>query len=162
MLARWLLAVVLIAGVASAQRGNRGGGGTDEMPRPQKRESKFDLFADKLKLTKEQKDEAMNIVKAAAEESQQVRQDLDKSRVAMATAFIDGKSGDELKKPMDDYTAAAAQMTGIEAKAFGKVLALLKPNQQSKAGPAFEALADIFDRPAPGGGGRNGGERTRP
>ena len=35
-------------------------------------------------------------------------------------------------------------MTNIEAEAFGKIYALLKPNQQSKAPQAFELMAGMF------------------
>ena len=35
-------------------------------------------------------------------------------------------------------------MTSIEAEAFGKLYALLKPNQQAKAPQAFELMAGMF------------------
>ena len=72
--------------------------------------------------------------------------------------MIDGKSGDELNKPMADYAAAAAQMTRVEAEAFGKIYALLKPNQQAKSEQAFELMAGMFAPPVTGrgmGGMRN-------
>jgi hypothetical protein len=53
-------------------------------------------------------------------------------------------------------------MTGIEAEAFGKVYALLKPNQQSKAPQAFELMAGMFAGGGMGGGmgrGRGGQDR---
>jgi hypothetical protein len=43
-------------------------------------------------------------------------------------------------------------MTSIEAEAFGKLYALLKPNQQAKAPQAFELMAGLF-----AGGGMQGG-----
>ena len=54
---------------------------------------------------------------------------------------------------LDQYAGVAAQMTAIETKAFGKVYALLNPNQQSKAPAAFELMAGMFGG-APGGRGR--------
>lgn len=159
MFGRLLLAALLAATLASAQGkkgGGSGGNNMDSMTRPA-RLSKFGMFMDKLKLNKEQQDEAKAAVTAALEESQPVRADLDKSRVAIAGALIDGKSSEEIKKLMDDYSGVAARMTSIEVKAFNRVYASLKPNQQSKAGQAFPLLAEVFDEVGTGGGGGRGG-----
>lgn len=163
MFAKLFLAALLAAALASAQ-GKKGSNNNnpDTMGtyRPQPRQTKFGLFTEKLKLNKEQKEEATATVAAAIEESAPVREDLDKSRVALASALIDGKTGDDLKKPADDYTAAAARMTAIEVKAFSKVYASLKPNQQSKAGQAFELLAEVLEQVG-AGGERSGRGRGR-
>ena len=139
--------------------GGRGGGGmgddTGAMPRMQ-RQTPFDIFADRLKLNKDQKAEAQTVLTDAMKESAPLRQQLSQGRAAIANAILSGKSADDQKKIMDAYTALAAQVTGIEAKAFAKVCATLKPNQQGKAGPAFEVMAGIFNAPAGGGGGRRG------
>jgi hypothetical protein len=138
--------------------GGRGGGGmgddTGSMPRMQ-RQTPFDIFADRLKLNKDQKTEAQTVVVDAMKESAPLRQQLAQSRAAIANAILGGKSEDDRKKAMDAYTSLAAQVTGIEAKAFAKVCKNLKPNQQSKAGAAFEVMAGIFNAPG-GGGGRRG------
>ena len=78
-------------------------------------------------------------------------------------------SEDDLKKLMGEYTTVSATMTGIEAEAFGKIYAMLKPNQQAKAPQAFELMAGMFAggpgggrprRPGPGGQGEaKGGNR---
>jgi hypothetical protein len=73
--------------------------------------------------------------------------------------MISGASADDLKKINDTYATLAAQVTGIETKAFAKVCATLKPNQQGKAASAFELMAGLFNAPAGGGGGRRGGGR---
>ena len=140
--------------------GGRGGGGggmgddTGAMPRMQ-RQTPFDIFADRLKLTKDQKAEAQTVLVDAMKESAPLRQQLAQGRAAIANAILGGKSEDEQKKLMDAYTVLVAQVTGIETKAFAKVCATLKPNQQGKAGVAFESMAGIFNAPA-GGGGRRG------
>jgi hypothetical protein len=155
MLVRLLLTAILATTLATAQ-GKKGGGTSNNMgdiPRARTL-SKFELFAEKLKLNKEQKDDALNALNAAMEESAPVREQMDKSRVAVGAALIDGKTGDELKKLTDDVTSASAQLIVVEAKAFSKIYASLKPNQQAKAGQAFELLAETIDRP---GGGRSGG-----
>jgi Spy/CpxP family protein refolding chaperone len=173
MLARWLLTAMLAATLASAQRG--GGGGMDgegsggmrgeggrgmggSMPRVQ-RQSRFDMIADKLKLNKDQKDQVLTIFQAAMEEARPVGDQITKGREVIAGAMINGGSADEIKKMLDEYAGLAAQMTAIETKAFGKVYALLKPNQQSKAPAAFELMAGMFGGRAPSGpgGGRSRG-----
>ena len=166
MFLRLLLTAVIATTLASAQRGGGGrGGGMGEggdTPRmmPQ-RQSKANQFAEKLKLNKEQQEEANTALMAAVQELAPVRGEMDKSRVAIAGALIDGKSPEELKKFMDDYAAAAAQATSIEVKAFSKVFASLKPNQQAKAGQAYELLAEALDSLGGGGAGGRGGRGGR-
>src|SRR5215467_7027322 len=117
MLVRFLLAALMAAGLACAQpgggggsmgggegmgsggmgRGNAGGGmGGGEgmgggMPR---RQTKFELFLDKLKLKSDQKEEVQRIVSAAMEKSAPVRDQLNKGRVVIAQAML-SKASDE-------------------------------------------------------------------
>ena len=168
MFIRFLLTAMMAGTLAFAQggggmgddmggSGGRGGGTGDDtgaMPRVQ-RQTPFDIFADRLKLNKDQKAEAQTVLVDAMKESTPLRQQLAQSRAAIANGILGGKSEDERKTAMDAYTALVAQVTGIEAKAFAKVCATLKPNQQGKAGVAFESMAGIFNAPA-GGGGRRG------
>lgn len=166
MFVKLLLTAVLAATLVCAQ-GKKGGGGGDMGEgggmgpgMGAQRPSKVEQFADKLKLTKEQRESVQTMLIAALEQSAPLRDQMDKGRVAIAGAMIDGKSGDDLKKLLDDYTSLAAQLTSIEAKTFGKIYESLKPNQQSKAAPAFELMVAVL-RPA--GGGREGGRgRGRP
>jgi len=138
--------------------GGRGGGGMGDepgaMPRMQ-RQAPFDVFADRLKLNKDQKTEALTVLSDALKESAPLRQQLMQAKLDIAKAMLGGASADDLKKTMDTYATVAAQVTGMETKAFAKVCATLKPNQQGKAGVAFESMAGIFNAPA-GGGGRRG------
>jgi hypothetical protein len=131
------------------------GDDTGGIPRIQ-RQTPFDIFADRLKLNKDQKAEAQTVLADAMKESAPLRQQLSQGRVAIANAILGDKSADDLKKIMDAYTSVVAQETGIETKAFAKVCAMLKPNQQGKAAAAFEVMAGIFNAPAGGGGGRRG------
>jgi hypothetical protein len=169
MLVRLFLTVILAAGLASAQggRGGGGGGGGEEgmgggggmgggMPQ-MRRQSRQDMLFDKLKLNKEQKEQASQILSAAMEKAAPTRDLLNKGRIVIANA-ITGKAGeDEVKKMLGEYAAVSATMTGIEADVFAKLYALLKPNQQSKAPQAFELLAGMFA----GGGMQGGGGRDR-
>lgn len=178
MILRVLLTAVLAVGLASAQRGGGGGGGGmggDEggmgggggaggmgggggmpggMPRKQ---TKAEIFLDKLKLNKEQKDDAITILSAANEKAGPIRDQLTKGRAMMANMITSKAPEADLKKLMGDYTTVAAMMTNIEAEAFGKIYALLKPNQQSKAPQAFELMAGMFAPASGGGQGRGGG-----
>lgn len=179
MFGRLLLTAILATTLASAQsRGGGGGvGGGDDMggaggmggsgmggggmgggiPRVQ-RQSKAEMFADRLKLNKDQKDEVQTLLNAALKEAAPVREQIAKGRVVITDAILGGKSQDDIKKLLDTYATVSAQMAGIEAKTFTKVCAMLKPNQQSKAASAFELMAGMFD-PPPAGGGRMGGGR---
>ena len=177
MLVRVFLTAVLAAGLASAQRGGggdmgsegemggggmRGRGGMDAggmgggMPGGMRRQTKEELLLEKLKLNKDQKEEAMKILSAAREKAAPVRDQLTKGRQVVVSVMLE-KREEDVKKLMGDYAIVSAQMTGIEAEAFAKIYALLKPNQQSKAPQAFELMAGMFS----GGGMQGGGSRGR-
>jgi hypothetical protein len=153
-------------GSGGMSRGTAGGGmgggegmGGGSMPR---RQTKFELFLDKLKLKSDQKEEVQRIVSAAMEKSAPVRDQLNKGRVVIAQAMLSKASDEDIKKLLTQYATVSAQMTGIEAEAFGKIYALLKPNQQGKAAQAFELMAEVFAGVGGGGmrgrGNRGGGE----
>jgi hypothetical protein len=143
-------------GMGGAGGGRGGGMGDDTGEVRMPRQTPFDIFADRLKLNKDQKAEAQTVFVDALKESAPLRQQLMQAKLEMAKAMLSGASADDLKKTTDAYTSLAAQVTGVEAKAFAKVCATLKPNQQGKAASAFELMARMFDRPAGGGGGRRG------
>jgi hypothetical protein len=164
MLVRLFLTVILAAGFASAQggRGGGGGGGGEEgmggaggmgggMPQ-MRRQSRQDMLFDRLKLNKEQKEQASQILSAAMEKAAPTRDLLNKGRIVIANAITGKAADDEVKKMLGEYAAVGATMTGIEADVFAKLYALLKPNQQAKAPQAFELLAGMF-----AGGGMQGG-----
>ncbi len=170
MLARLFLAGLLAVGLASAQRGGGGGGGGGGgdmggggdgpgssgmgggMPGGMRRQSKEELLLDKLKLSKDQKEEAAKILSAAREKATPVGALINKGRQIIVVAMVE-KREDDVKKLMGEYAIVSAQMTGIETDAFAKIFALLKPNQQAKAPQAFEMMAGMFA----GGGGMQGG-----
>jgi Spy/CpxP family protein refolding chaperone len=176
MFRRLMWAGILAAGLAYGQRGMGGGMGEDEsggmgggmgggrnnrngnmsemgssMPRPQ-RQSREEQIADKLKLNKEQKEQLANILSAAREKAGPIRDALLKQRVAVAQALGSNQSEETMKKVLADYSAAAAQMDKLEAEAFGKIYAMLKPNQQSKAEQGFELMAGLFESAGRGQG----------
>jgi Spy/CpxP family protein refolding chaperone len=171
---RVMLAALVAAGLASAQPGgmegmgggSRGGdrSGMSEntgggMPAA-RRQTKLEMFADKLKLKGDQKSDVERILSAAAEKASPVRDQLNEARKGVANAILSKASDDDMKKALADYASVSAQITGIEADAFGKIYALLKPNQQPKAAQAFELLSGVFVGGGGGGGmGRGRGNR---
>ena len=134
--------------------GMEGGGGGMRM----QRQTPFDVFADKLKLSKDQKTEALTILQDAAKEMGPVRDQMQQARQNLAGALIQNQSGDPIDQILKAYAPLAAQAAGIEAKAFAKICKMLKPNQEKGAGQAFELLAETL--PRMGGGGARGGNRS--
>jgi hypothetical protein len=172
MLVQFLLTVVLASGLAFGQRGGGGAishdeggiantagiaGGRAQVPQL----TREDRLFDKLKLDKEQREEAARILSTAKEKAAPARDLLTKRRIAIANAITSKASDDDFKALLGEYTALNATMTGIEAEAFGKLYALLKPNQQSKAPQTFELMTGMFAGGGAGGGTGDGSGRGR-
>ncbi len=171
MFARLILASAMAVGLAFAQRGGgggggdmggggggMGGGGMEGGGMRAQRQSKADIVADKLHLNKEQKEQFQAIVSAGQEEMRPIAQQIGEGRNAITGAMIQGKTGDDLNKMMAQYTELMAERAHVEAKAYGKLYAVLEPKQQAKAAAVFaEQMDGLFD----GGGGRGRGGRGR-
>jgi hypothetical protein len=177
MLVRLMVAVALAAGLAVAQRGGGGGGGGmggeeggmggaggaggggmdgGGMPRAQ-RQTKAEIFMDRLRLKSDQKEEAIKILSEAAQKARPLAEQINRGRSAIGTALLQKKTDEEMKPLMEAYTKICAQMTALEADAFGKIYASLKPNQQKNAAQSFELLGGVFMPQAAAGGGRGMG-----
>jgi hypothetical protein len=173
MFKRLLMAGILAAGLASAQdemgggggsRGGGGGRGGDEMGGGggvRRRVGKLELFVDKLKLNNQQKEEAQRTLNAALERLGAPRAEMENRRAKIAGAIIDGKPAGEVAKLTAEFAEMSAQVMKIEADAFAKVWATLKPNQQSKADQAFELLTGVFAQAGRARGGGPGGGMGR-
>jgi hypothetical protein len=102
------------------------------------------------------------ILSEAAKDAAPVGQQMLQLRQQLVNLALENKPAD-MKPIVDGYAGAAAKMAGIEARAFAKVYATLKPNQQSSASQAFAIMAGMFQPPPPrasgGRGGRGGGQR---
>jgi hypothetical protein len=179
MLVRFLLAAALAAGLASAQGGmgggskggDMGGGGGmgggmggdtggmgGGMPRAA-RQTRADMVAEKLHLNKDQKDQATKIFAAAQEAATPISEQIRQGRNAITGALIEGKTGEDLNKMMAQFTDLLAQKTAVEAKAYGKLYAILDAKQQAKAGLVFaEQMDGMFDGGGRGRGGNGAGE----
>jgi hypothetical protein len=133
------------------------GGESGGMPRAA-RQSRLDIVADKLHLNKEQKEQASKIFAAALEEASPINEHIRQGRSVITGAIIDGKTGDDLNKMMAQYTDLLAQKAAVEAKAYGKLYAILDAKQQAKAAPVFaEQMDGIFDGGVRSRGGNRGG-----
>jgi hypothetical protein len=72
-----------------------------------------------------------------------VAQAVGKARQQILDAQLSG-TADDLAAANAAYAAAAAKMTALETEAYGRVFALLKPNQQAKTKDAFPLMAGLF------------------
>lgn len=168
MVLRLLLTALLAAGLASAQRGgggggSKGGGGGDMgMPRAQ-RQSRLDMMAEKLKLSKEQRDEISKIFDNAQEKAAPLNEQVRNGRSKVTEVLVSGKnSGEEWDSLMKAFTAVLAQQEAVETEAYQKMYASLDDKQKPKAAGVFEELmAGMFagrdwKRTPVGAGGRGG------
>lgn len=115
-------------------------------------------FSIKLKLDRTQQPDVDRILTAAAAEAAPSTQEMLQARQRLLNALRSSRA-DEVKAAEEAYATAAAKGAKVEAEVFGRVYALLKPNQQKDAPAAFALLAGLFaNTPAPGtGGGARGG-----
>ncbi|GEM_PF-3540580 len=151
MLSRILFAGLVIAVSCFAQRsgGSRGPQGQDDggfaalSARPYQ-ESRLDRFAELLRLNKDQKNGAKQIFDAAQKEAEPVRGELQKGRVAIATAYLNRQPQPEIDQVIAAYANSLAQMTAIETRAFARLCESLTPDQQKRAGAAFQLMAGMF------------------
>jgi Spy/CpxP family protein refolding chaperone len=133
-----------------AAQGKKGGGRNsssdmEEMPRAV-RVSRFETIADKLKLSKEQKEQAATFFDAAQEAAGPLNDRIANGRNQITSAMIQGQnSGEGYNKLLAAYTEVLAQMAQVEATAYAKLYAVLKPYQQAKAAQVFEEqFAGLF------------------
>jgi len=146
--------------VAAQEEGGRGGGGGfggNEAGGSIRALTRFEQFTSRLRLDREK---VTPILEAAAREGWPVGVEMATLQAQLANAILADKTEAEIQPILDAYTAAAATMVGIEAKAFGQIYAMLPPNQRGNASQAFEMMAGWFQPPpgtTAGRGGRAGG-----
>jgi hypothetical protein len=149
-------------GQMGAGGGGRGGGMSDPgmsgggVRASYRKETQADQMANRLKLTYDQKLEVNSIFEATTRDAAPIIQQVLKCRTDLANALLNGKSEADIAPFNDALRDAEFQMTGVEVKAFQKVVALLKPNQTSKAPEAFELMTDMFVQQGRGRGGSGG------
>jgi len=117
-------------------------------------------FASKLKLDNSQKPAVDQILTAAANQAAAQAAQMLQAKQRMLNAVLN-KNEEEIKATQQAYASAAAEVARLEAAAFAKVYAMLKPNQQKDAPQAFALLAGLFSNPQAGGGAERGAGRGR-
>ena len=113
---------------------------------------------DRLKLDdKTQAPEVRLLLMDASRDAAPVAQKVLDIRLRLGNLALQNKP-DEMPAATEAYAAAATEMAAIEARAFTKIYAMLKPNQQPNAAQAFAMMAGIFQlSPGRGRGGQRGG-----
>ena len=160
MWSRLILTGVLAAAAAFAQPGGMGdmgggggrgggmGGGMDRegmgggVMRPS---SRLEVISDMLKLDGKQKKEVKTIMDEGQKEATPVKDEMLKTRTALAEAVAAGKGQDEIKSVADAYAAAELKMQQIELGAFAKLYNLLEKDQQAKVRPVLGMMSGIFN-----------------
>lgn len=160
MLTKLVLAGILTVAVAAAQRGGGGGGmgggggeggmgGGGGMDRgggmgASRPTNRMDYLSEMLKLDKEEKKQIKAIMDDGQKEAAPVKEEIAKTRTAIAEAVAAGKGSDEIKKAEAAYAAAAVHMHQIELGAFAKIYQILDKDQQAKAGQVYGMMAGVF------------------
>ena len=148
---RVLIAVLLATGAVAAQAPSLGG---FKIP------TRFEVLSDKLDLDyKVQIPAADKILAASSQEAAPIVSEMLMVRQRLLGAELDGRP-EVVKLMVEAYSVAATKMATIEAQAFKKLYAELKPNQQKKAPDGFLVMGGMFmplTAPRGGGGARPGG-----
>jgi hypothetical protein len=149
----WLVITTFPSSV-SAQRGGGGPrgpqGGEDDggyaaLSARAYQQNRLDRFTELLKLNKEQKNGAKEVFDAAQKEADPVREQILKSRTALATAYLAKQSQPEIDQLTATYANQVALMTGIEMRAFAKLCESLNPDQQKRVGSVFPLVSGMFN-----------------
>ena len=147
MIARLLLAGLLMAAPVCAQGKRSPGGGNNSMGNTGMRpsaSSRLDTMESILKLNKDQKKQVKTIMDDAQKEAAPVRDQIAKGELDLGEAVASGKSQDEIDKAAAASGTLQAQMAGIEMKAFAQIYKTLDKDQVQNAGLVFFMMQGIF------------------
>ncbi len=144
MLKRILIVTLAVASVALAQgKKGGGGGGGGQAPMMGASVSKMDMFTQILKLDKDEKKQVKTVMDEAQKEAMPVRDQMEKGRLAIATAVAANKQ-DDVDAAIKTYATAETQMAGLEMGAFAKIYQALDKEQQAKSPQVFAMFPGIF------------------
>ena len=146
MFFKLLLAGILAASMASAQRGGGGGRGAGSGPIVPMNTApdKLTILTDNLKLNKDQKKLVKTVLDEGQKEAAPLREEAAKSRQAIGEAVSAGKSQEEIDKLVKSHAGIETQMAGVEMKAFAKIFKELDKEQQPRAQMLFQMMNGIF------------------
>ena len=145
MFFRLLLAGILAASLASAQRGGKGGGaGSGPIVPMNTAPDKLTIITDNLKLNKDQKKLVKTVLDESQKEANSMRDEAVRSRQAIGEAVSTGKSQDEIDKLVKSHADIESKMAGVEMKAFATIFKELDKDQQTRAQMLFQMMSGIF------------------
>ena len=145
MFFRLLLAGILAATLASAQRGGGGRGASTGPLSPMGGQAdKLAMLTDTLKLNKDQKKLVKTILDEGQKEAAPLRDEATKSRQAIGEAISAGKSQAEIDQLVKSQAAIDSRMAEIEMRAFVKIYQGLDKDQQPGAQVLFQMMSGIF------------------
>lgn len=133
-----LVAATLSAVPAAAQ--GRGGGGGGNAPAGSFERGRLGLIEDSFALKKEQTKQVKTILDEAAKSAAPVRDQLAKSRAAIAAAIHAKKTQADVDAAVNTYGMHAAAMTAIEMKAMARVIQSLDKDQRANTA----AVSSLF------------------
>ena len=152
MLPRLLVAGILAAGLASAQRGGGGGGGEGgegssklgDTEAIRSAPTRLDIIAASLKLRGNQQKQIRSALDAIQKEAAPVREEMAEKRARIAAAVQDGRPQSEIDAAITAYATSAARMAALEMKAFAAIYQVLDPAQRNNLGPVFGMMSGLF------------------
>jgi hypothetical protein len=145
MFCRLLLAGILAATLASAQRGGGGRGASTGPLSPMGGQAdKLTILTDALKLNKDQKKMVKTVLDEGQKDATPLRDEAIKGRQAIGEAVAAGKSQAEIDQLVKSQAAIDSQMTEIEMRAFVKIYRGLDKDQQPGAQVLFQMMTGIF------------------
>jgi hypothetical protein len=145
MFCRLLLAGILAASLASAQRGGGGKNSSSGSMMPMNTQpDKLAMITDALKLNKDQKKLVKTVLDDGQKEAAPLRDEAIKSRQAIGEAILAGTSQAEIDQLVKSQAAIDSQMTGVEMRAFVKIYQGLDADQQPRAQVLFQTMNGIF------------------
>ena len=133
-----LLALVSVA--PGGAQGGGGGGGGNRAPSGSFQPGRLGLIEGAFVLSKEQTKQVKAILDDAGKSAVTARDQLAKTRVAIADAIHARKPQAEIDAAVNAYGAQSAAMTAIEMKAMARVMQSLEKEQRANAG----AVTSLF------------------
>jgi Heavy-metal resistance len=133
-----LITLASVAPAAAQGRGGSGGGGTT--PAGAFERGRLGMLEDAFVLKKEQTKQIKTILDDAAKSAAPVREQLAKTRAAIADAIHARKPQPEIDAAVNTYAAQASAMMAIEMKAMANVMQSLETEQRANTG----AVSTLF------------------
>ena len=147
-----LLAGILAAALASAQRGGGmgmggdegGGSGVERGGMMAGARSRMDIWSETLRLNRDQRKTLKSAMDEGQKEAAPVKEQILKARTVLADATAAGKGREEIEKAAAAVAAAEWRMQQIELGAFVKIYQWLDKEQLPKVRTVFAMMGGIF------------------